>query len=258
MRQSNVVAKAAVTILLAGVCAQGCAADPGEGDVSEGDAADSVSSATSALSSSHLVGESGRLDIILKAKLLALRGDDGKVDRSKLIPSLDVPSPLPYAGCAQTKDGPLCWGSQDVEYSNEEFDVCPDGRSIYTSEKRTEFFARQYDKNNKAWYRATISDNSKFDITLNASGAKPKLNNLSHFYVERVHPTHGDFSTFYRTWSGSYDYTLSKKGKPVWIDVGVLQENEEGDILFQSGRWDSWNDYDGALDRICKALDGKL
>lgn len=241
--------RSACSVVLAAVAmvVPGCAA---EGDSTPvGDEASETSSAA-------IIGQTGpqvvREDIILEAKILSYLGNDPRIDPETFTPPLST-SPLPYVGCRNTLNGPLCWGSEDFE-TIDEIGQCADGRSVYEAYRLTSFFARQHNKQKQVWYRATKYNYPYAKLTFNADGSGKHLDDKVEFYTQRIHPQAGNTDTFVITQKGTVDFVKSK-GKTVFADQGLIQFDQDDNILVQKGTWDAYDDYDGTIARICGALD---
>jgi len=191
--------------------------------------------------------------------------DDGKVDRSLLVPALD--STLNWI-CRQTASGPLCCGSAARPGVWSDFLPCANGAVPGQRYQDVVRSFRQYDSSSRIlwkdihWHTYNLLSGNGPN-----GGGGTEILGVGNFIQHEIYSTPGDTghgdSTITGPWENSWRLGGRANAAPVYVNQGVIVYDQAtggiltGNFTAKIGRWD-WASFDDLLalmdTRICPAL----
>jgi hypothetical protein len=180
--------------------------------------------------------------------------DDGKVDRSLLVPAL-IPN-LNWR-CRETASGPLCCGTGINPGAWSDFLPCANGAvpgQWYQEVLRT---LRQYDSSSKVlWKDIHWHTYNLLSGTGPNGGGGTEILGVGNFVQHEVYSTPGDTGTgnyvIIGPWENSWPLGGHGNVSPVYVNQGVITYDQAtagiltGNFTARIGRWD-WASFDDLL-----------
>jgi hypothetical protein len=158
--------------------------------------------------------------------------------------------------CFDTGGGPICQGTFDVTYENEQIDMVCDGHPVYVTGSGSEWMTRWHTPDGRA--TKTIVNLSYSDrLTLSPTGDGPGVIVRGHWNRHYTYPIPGDASARALTEVGAV-YVATAPGQGlVFHDAGLLRffpgaDFEDADVVH--GPHDLFMDFEAVQDAICSQL----
>jgi hypothetical protein len=191
--------------------------------------------------------------------------DDGKVDRSLLVPALD---PTLNWRCRETTSGPLCCGTAARPGAWSDFLPCANGAVPGQRSQDVLRSFRQYDSSSKIVWKDIHSHT--YDLLSGNGpngGGGTEILGVGNFVQHEIYSTPGDTgqgnSLIIGAWENSWPLGGHGHVSPVYVNQGVITYDQAtggiltGNFTVKIGRWD-WASFDDLLElmdtRICPAL----
>jgi hypothetical protein len=175
------------------------------------------------------------------------------VDRSTLTPPLN---PDFTWTCFDTGAGPICQGTYDDAWQDEDIGWDCDGQPIYTSGSGVERMTRWHLPDGRAT-KTVVNLRYRETLSLSTSGGGPVVHLRAAWNRHYDYLVPGDRSTRVLTEPGAWWLATAPGHGIVFQDTGLIRwlpgaEYEELDVL--RGPHDSLTDEEGALAAVCAVL----
>jgi hypothetical protein len=206
--------------------------------------------------------DSGDKDVLAECNSFV---DDGKVDRSLLVPALD---PTVNWRCRETTSGPLCCGTAARPGAWSDFLPCANGAVPGQRSQDVLRSLRQYDSSSKIlwkdihWHTYNLLSGNGPN-----GGGGTEILGVGNFIQHEIYSTPGDTghgnSVIIGPWENSWPLGSHGNVSPVYVNQGVITYDQAtggiltGNFTAKIGRWD-WASFDDLLalmdTKICPAL----
>jgi hypothetical protein len=179
-----------------------------------------------------------------------------EIDQSLLSPPLN-PHLAPWT-CWATGDGIICDGSVEDEFANEDIGQSCEGQPIYATGSFYDRARRWHTPDGLATKSIGVSGaRERWSLSPDGSGAAVKLHwqVVAHF----TYYTPGERDDRQLTEAGAWWIATAPGSGLVFRDAGKITyavgaENDGNNPIDMRGQFDTWADWDAAMERVCAAL----
>lgn len=179
-----------------------------------------------------------------------------QVDPDLMIPPLN-PNLAPWT-CWETGVGPICEGSVSESFANEDIGEECDGQPIYATGSISDRVKRWHTPDGRATKTLAVPG-ARETWSLSADGSGPAIS--VHWRVTRHYTyfTPGDPSDRQLTETGAWWIATAPGAGLIFRDAGKITyeigaSNDYNNPVEMRGQFDTWMDWDAALERACAAL----
>jgi len=184
----------------------------------------------------------------------ALAASPRVVDPGSLTPALN---PDFTWSCFDTGRGPICQGTFEVTYENEQIDMVCDGRPVYVTGSGSERMTRWHTPDGRATKTIVNLSYPADRLTLSPTGDGPSVIVRGHWNRHYNYPIPGDASARVLTEVGAV-YVATAPGQGlVFHDAGLIRFTAGGafeDIDVIHGPHDLYADFEAVQYAICSLL----
>jgi hypothetical protein len=191
--------------------------------------------------------------VVVACTPAAMAAPPRSVDPSTVSPPLN---PNFTWTCFDTGAGPICQGTLEDSYADEEIDMVCDGQPVYVSGSQRERMTRWHLPDGRAT-KTIVGVHFTETLTLSPTGDGPTVRVRSHWNRHYTYLVPGDRSTRVLTETGA-EYLATAPGHGVvFKDVGFIRwtagnEFDEVDVLH--GHRDLFTDFEAVEAAVCAAL----
>lgn len=178
-----------------------------------------------------------------------------QVDPDLLIPPLN-PNLAPWT-CWETGAGPICEASVQGSFANEVNEEC-NGQPVYATGSFSDRVKRWHTPDGRA-AKTVAQSGARETWSLSADGSGPAIR--VHWQVARHYTyfTPGDPSDRQLTETGAWWIATAPGAGLIFRDAGKITyevgaSNDYNNPIEMRGQFDTWTDFDAALERACAAL----
>jgi len=181
-----------------------------------------------------------------------------QVDPDLMIPPLN-PNLAPWT-CWDTGRGPICEASMRESFAGEDIGETCAGQPIYATGSFTDRVTRWHTPDGRAT-KTVAAAGARETWSLSADGSGPTIS--VHWHVSRHYTyfTPGELSDRQLTEAGAWWIATAPGSGLIFRDAGKITydvgaANDFNNPVEMRGQFDTWMDWDGALERACAALAG--
>lgn len=181
-----------------------------------------------------------------------------QVDPDLMIPPLN-PNLAPWT-CWDTGRGPICEASVRESFAGEDIGETCAGQPIYATGSFTDRVTRWHTPDGRAT-KTVAAAGARETWSLSADGSGPTIS--VHWHVSRHYTyfTPGELSDRQLTEAGAWWIATAPGSGLIFRDAGKITydvgaANDFNNPVEMRGQFDTWMDWDGALERACAALAG--
>ncbi len=201
------------------------------------------------------------MTLAISAAVLALllpatasAGSPRAVDPASLTPALN---PNFTWSCFDTGAGPICQGTFDVSYENEQIDMVCNGSPVYVTGSASERMTRWHTPDGRATKTIVNLSYPEDRLTLSPTGDGPSVIVRGHWNRHYRYPIPGDRSARVLTEVGAV-YVATAPGQGlIFHDVGLIRFTPGGDfedIAIVHGPHDLYSDFEAVESAVCNQL----
>ena len=181
-----------------------------------------------------------------------------QVDPDLMIPPLN-PNLAPWT-CWDTGRGPICEASVRESFAGDDIGETCAGQPIYATGSFTDRVTRWHTPDGRATKTVAVAG-ARETWSLSADGSGPTIS--VHWHVSRHYTyfTPGELSDRQLTEAGAWWIATAPGSGLIFRDAGKITydvgaANDFNNPVEMRGQFDTWMDWDGALERACAALAG--